>query len=240
MPVFSGRPLFVCLFITAAILTLPVQAALTVEPITWNIIGLDSNDPTSGPNRFPIGARVCSDVATTSVSVDFFWDSANPFVDLRSGSLSSITLPAISAGGCADAYFEVEVQMTAAAFDTTRQYHITATDLSGTVSTPAPREVYVEHLISQNRNSISDVKYGPDPLNLTSVAPGGSMALVVGETYTIQLLGGTATQGYNQFEAFINFPNTVFQILDVATTYSANNSPYVSGPFPAVHDQLYA
>jgi uncharacterized repeat protein (TIGR01451 family) len=233
------RSLFLAL-ITLTVAALPAHAALTIQPITWNIVGLDSNSPATGPNRFPVGARVCSNVATTNVSVQYLWDSANAFVALRAGSLSTITLPSISAGGCADAYFEAEVQQTAAAFDTTRRYHVTATDVSGTVSTPTPREIYVEHLISQSRNSISDVKYGPNAFSLTSVAPGSGMSLAVGNTYTIQLLGGTATQGYNQFEAFINFPNTIFQVLDVDTTYSANNSPYVSGPAPAIHDRLYA
>ncbi|MGH9458525.1 MAG: hypothetical protein ACRD2J_12910, partial [Thermoanaerobaculia bacterium] len=77
---------------------------------------------------------------------------------------------------------------------------------------------------------------GPDVSSLVSVPAGGSLNLVVGETYVIQLRGGTATQGYNQFEAFINFPNTIFQILDVDTTYSADDSPYVDNPA----DKLYA
>ena len=38
-----------------------------------------------------------------------------------------------------------------------------------------------------------------------------SVSLLVGGTYTIQLIGGTATQGYNQLEDFINFPNSIFQ-----------------------------
>jgi uncharacterized repeat protein (TIGR01451 family) len=212
------------------------HAALTVEPITWNVIGLDSNDPANGPNRFPVGARICSNVATTNVSVSFVWDSANPNINLRPGSLSTINIPSIGAGACADAYFEVAVTPTPAAFDTTRRYHITATDFSGTVSTPSPRELYVEHLISQNRNSISDVRFGTSIPTLASVPPGGSMNMVVGNTYVVQLRGGTATQGYNQFEEFINFSNTVFQILSVQTTYSADNSPYVANP----SDELYA
>ncbi len=242
MPPSRSFSRFLGLSIACAVLFLApaAHAALTIEPLTWNVVGLDSNTPTDGPNRFPVGARVCSSVNTTNVSVSFVWDSANAFINLRPGSLSTILIPSISAGDCADAYFEVEVDKNALAFDTARRYHITATDFSGTVSTPTPREIYVEHLISQSRNSISDVKYGTDPMNLTSVAPGGSMSLVVGNTYTIQLLGGTATQGYNQFEAFINFPNTIFQVLAVETTYSANNSPYVTGPAPLIHDQLYA
>ena len=158
----------------------PALATLTETPITWNVIGLDSSNPASGPNHFPVGARVCSNVATTNVGVNWVWDSANPNVNLRPGSLSSINIPSIAPGACADAYFEVEVTPVAAAFDTARQYHITASDLSGTVSTPTPRELYVEHLFSQNRNTTTDVK-----LDGVSVPAGGTMSLVVGNTYTI-------------------------------------------------------
>src|SRR5436190_9304555 len=40
----------------------PAMAApsLTIAPITWGVIGLDSNDVTVGPNLFPVGARVCN------------------------------------------------------------------------------------------------------------------------------------------------------------------------------------
>ena len=204
---------------------------LTVTPFTWNITGLDSNSPAIGPHVFPVGARVCSSAATTNVLVSFVWDTANPYVNLRTGSLTSITIASLAAGACYDAYFEVDVTREAAAFDTTRRYHITATDSSGTGSTPTPRELYVEHLISQSRNGVTDIK-----LDGVSIPAGGSMSLLVGGTYAIQLVGGTATQGYNQFEAFVDFPNTIFQILSVSTTYSADNSPYVPNP----SDKLYA
>ena len=234
---FAAVMFFACL-----LPALPAVATLSIAPapVTWNIIGLDSNSPATGPHLFPVGTRVCSNVATTNVSVTFTFDSANAFVNLRAGSLSTVVIPSIGAGQCKDAYFEVDVTQTAAAFDTTRRYHITASDGSGSVTTVTPRELYVEHLISQNRNSVTDVKFGPAGCGgsntCTSVAPGGSMNLVVGSTYDIQLFGGTATQGYNQFEDFINFPNTIFQILSVNTTYSADNSPYVPNP----NDKLYA
>jgi len=232
---FAFCRLFVLIALVFAA-AVPAHAALTATPLTWNIIGLDSNSPASGPKYFPVGARVCSDVATTNVAVNFVWDTANANVSLRSGSPSTLNIASIGAGSCSDAYFEVEVNQVAGAYDTARRYHITATDFSGTVSTVTPRDLYVEHLISQSRNSITDVKFGTTILNATSVAPGGSMNLIVGNTYVVQLFGGTATQGYNQFEAFINFPNTIFQILSVSTTYSADNSPYVPNP----NDKLYA
>ena len=221
----------------AAALLVPAlaNAALSVTPITWNVIGLDSNAPAAGPKYFPVGARACSTTATTNVNVNWVWDSTNANINLRSGSLSTLAFASIAAGSCVDAYFEIEVNQTVAAFDTTRRYHVVAVDGSGSASTPVPRELYVEHLISQNRNSIIGAK-----LNGVPIPAGGSIGLVLGNTYTIELDSGTATQGYNQFESFINFSNAIFQILSVTTSYSANNSPYVSGPAPATSDKLYA
>jgi uncharacterized repeat protein (TIGR01451 family) len=211
------------------------HASLTVSPLTWNIIGLDSNAPAAGAKDFPVGARICSDVATTNVTANFVFDSANPNIDLRPGSLSTLHFAAIAAGACADAYFEVEVNQVAAAYGTTRRFHIAASDGTGTYSTPTPREFYVEHLISQSRNSTINFKYGTSPSNLVPVAAGGALDLVVGNTYTIELDGGTATQGYEQFEGFINFSNAVFQILAVTTTYSADSSPFVPNPNNALY-----
>ena len=31
------------------------SSVLTVTPLTWNIIGLDSNSPATGPKDFPVG-----------------------------------------------------------------------------------------------------------------------------------------------------------------------------------------
>ncbi len=227
--------LFTLLLLGTALLshsTANAASTLTIAPITWNVIGLDSNSPTSGPYRFPVGARVCSSVATTNVAVNLVWDSSNSNIDFRPGSQTSITIGSIAAGSCSDAYFEVQVNQVAGAYDTTRRYHITATDASGTVSTPTPRELYIEHLISQNRNGITDIK-----LNGTSIPAGGTMTLMVGGTYSIELDGFTATQGYNQLESFINFPNTIFQILSVSTTYSADSNT-TNVPNPS--SQLYA
>ena len=60
-------------------------ANLTVTPLTWNVIGLDSNSPASGPYRFPVGVRVCNTGTTiaTTVAVKFNWDSNNANIDFR-------------------------------------------------------------------------------------------------------------------------------------------------------------
>lgn len=209
------------------------SATLSVQPITWNIIGLDSNDVAVGPNRFPGGARVCTDATPSngSVTVTWNWTSSDPYIDLRVGSQNPVILAPLAANSCADAYFEIEIVRDSAAYDHTRRYRIDADDADpGVSSSPVPREMYVEHLISQSRNSISDIQYGTTIPGLTSVAAGGALNLVVGNTYFIRLIGGTATQGYEQLETFIGFKNTVFRVLDVDSTFPADTSATVSSP----------
>ena len=194
-------------------------ALLDIQPLTWNVIGLDSNDETVGPNRFPVGARVCNvgDSAATNVTSSFEWTSANPYIDFRPGTKTAFTDGVdLAAGECTDFYYEVEVDRTDAAYETARSYKIHAAADGGlAASTPDNRELFVEFLISQSRNSVSDVR-----LDGVSVPNGGTMALAVGETYTIELVGSTATNGYNQLESFINFSNTIFEIQSVVSTYS--------------------
>ena len=216
-------------------------SSLTVTPITWNVIGLDSNNVNDGPNNFPIGVRACNPAASTTsvnnVSADFVWTTANANVDLRLGSLDPIT-PGVNLapGDCYDFYFEVTITRTAAAYDTIREYRI---DVSGTdsgtaatvsASSPTPRQVYVEHLVSQNRNSVTDVV-----LDGVSIPAGGTMNLNIGQTYTIELVGSTATNGYEQLESFINFPNTIFQVNSVSSTFTAD-----AGTDPDAASKLYA
>ena len=213
-------------------------AAITIAPVTWNVVGLDSNNVNVGPNNFPVGARVCNDAASdVTATVDFDWIDSNdaftgdPYINLRPGSQQSLNL-SVLANACADAYFEAQVTRTALAYDKTRNYQITAT-AGNTVSTPTPRQLYVEYLVSQARNGIDDIALSTDGTNFTIVPPGGTMNLVVGDTYWIRMSGFTATQGYNQLESYINLANTVFQVLSVATTYSAPVNPTNT-------DRLYA
>jgi len=208
------------------------QVTLTVTPITWNVLGLDSNDPVNaGPENFPVGVRVCNTGAVgedaTGVTARLFWDSSNAYIALRPGSLGSTIDPDVTApvaigglpggGACRDVYFEVSVDRTTSAYDTSRRYHIVVDSVeTDPVSTPTNRELYVEHLISQSRNNTSMVT-----LDGVDVPAGGTMALVVGSTYNIELTAYTATNGYEQIETFINFNNTIFQINSVHTTYTA-------------------
>jgi uncharacterized repeat protein (TIGR01451 family) len=181
---------------------------LTITPVSWNVIGLDSNNPSVGPDTYQIGARACNTggTAVTNLAGTFVWDSSNAFVNL-SGS-NPVNISSLNAGACVDFYFPVTITRTSAAYNTARSYHIT---VSGTgvasVSTPTPRELYVEKIISQNRNSVLSIN--------------GPTTVYVGQTYNYTVNASTATQGYEQLEAFLNLSNVIFQVLTISTTYTS-------------------
>src|SRR5437763_9339353 len=65
---------------------------LTITPLTWNVVGLDSNAPSSGPDLFPVGARVCNtgDASATAGSAQLAWDSSNTFINVDGSSTISL------------------------------------------------------------------------------------------------------------------------------------------------------
>jgi len=194
-------------------------AGLTVTPTSWNVVGLDSNNTSAGPDTFEIGARVCNTggTAVTNIVGDFVWDSTSIYLNLSGASTLSIS--SLAAGSCIDLYYPVTVTRTSLAYDATRRYHIavSATGIS-TITTPTPRELYVEHLISQNRNSVQSIS--------------GPTTVYVGQTYNYTVNASTATQGYAQLEAFLNLSNVIFQVLSISTTYTS--------PAGGTNDKFYA
>jgi uncharacterized repeat protein (TIGR01451 family) len=195
------------------------QAQLNITPTTWNVIGLDSNNVNIGPNTFQAGARVCNAGATTinNLRSDFIWDSANVYINL-SGT-STILWRSLAPGACVDFYYPVTVTRNAAAYATARRYRITVSgDGVATLSTPAPRELYVERLISQARNTVNSIT--------------GPTTVYVGQTYNYTINASTATQGYEQLESFLNLSNVSYQVLAIAATYSS--------PAGATNDKFYA
>jgi uncharacterized repeat protein (TIGR01451 family) len=211
-------------FLAVVFLFLSVQssfAAINITPVTWNVVGLDSNNVNAGPNVFPVGARICNTGASavSNVTTNLIWDTSNAYINLDIGAASSINFGSLAAGRCLDSYFDVAVSRTSAAYNATRRYRITASaDGQATVGTPTGREIYVEKLVSQNRNSV---------LGIT-----GPSTVYVGQTYQYTIDASTATNGYEQLEAFLSLSNVIFRILSVSTTYSA--------PTGGTNDKIYA
>jgi uncharacterized repeat protein (TIGR01451 family) len=218
--------------------TAPAYAAanLTITPISWNILGLDSNNVNVGPNVFMVGARVCNTGAdpATNVVVKFRKNGVNSYINLQNSD--TVTIPSLPTGStsavqtrpptfygstpnnCSDAYYNIVITRTSAAYNTTVPYYIEAVaDNAGTVTTPLNRELYVEKLISQNRNAVTSIT--------------GPTTVTVGQTYQYTVSGKTATGGYEQLVFSPDFPNTLFQVMGVSATYTTpaggkNNSVY--------------
>lgn len=194
-------------------------AGLALTPTSWNVIGLDSNNTSTGPDTYQIGARVCNTGGTTVTNIvgDFIWDSSNLYINLNGPS--TLNVSSLAGGACTDLYYSVVATRSSLAYDATRRYHIavSATGIS-TITTPTPRELYVEHIISQNRNSVNSIT--------------GPTTVFVGQTYNYTVNASTATQGYAQLEAFLNLSNVIFQVLAISATYTA--------PAGGTNDKFYA
>src|SRR5436305_2937316 len=97
-------------------------AGLTVTPVSWNVVGLDSNNPTVGPDTFQVGARVCNTggTAVNSIVGDFIWDSTNAFINLSGAS--TLNLSSLNAGACTDFYYPVTITRSSLAYNATRSY----------------------------------------------------------------------------------------------------------------------
>src|SRR5215212_8268723 len=202
------------------ITAIPASAApvLSITPITWNVVGLDSNKPlTEGPDTFASGARVCNtgNAIATNVVSNYVWDTVN--TNITSAGLTTLTEPTLAVNACTDFYYNITIARTAAIGETRRFYITAAADGLGTVSTPTPREIYIEELVSQNRNQITSIT--------------GPASIVVGNTYTYVLTSNTSST-FEQWSSFLNFPNAAFQIKSVSATYT--------NPAGTTNDTIYA
>jgi uncharacterized repeat protein (TIGR01451 family) len=190
--------------------------------IGWNVFGLKHNNVNDGPNVTTVGWRYCNtDLVDPALNVtaEFVWDSTNPYIDIRTGSLSSITVAQIDPNSCFDFYFNIEVQRDAAAYDASRDYHIavTADNVSGTVTSPIGEEIYVEHLVAQARNGIDSLT--------------GPTSVVKGQIYDYYMTAHTAT-AYEQLITVVDFANNIFRIVSVDVNYTT--------PTGAENDTIYA
>lgn len=215
-----GR-IVVCIFVVCATLQIVGAVAQPVlaktKRLTWDVIGLDSNNLTAGPDTFVIGQRVCNtgDLDATNVEAALLWQTANANIDVAPGSPSTISIGTLAPAECYDAYFNIRVARVTASRNSTRQYLVSFSadglaDIASPIDAANYNEVYVESLISQNRNSIDSIV--------------GPATVYQGATYSYTLNASTATQGYQQLQSFINFPNNIFRIVEVSATYSQDNA----------------
>lgn len=194
---------FLQVFIASGLLLCGQAASqVSVTPITWDVVGLDHNRPlTSGPELFPVGARVCNEgsLATDDIQVSMIWEDlldppqTHPWINNRPGSRTVLDFEGLDPGDCVDGYFEIQLNRAAGAFFQSRPYRIEVSDPDENIlgMSPRPRQIYIERLVSQNRNSTNLIRWGQDSpqtqADWVTLGPGGGLNLAVGETYFIEL-----------------------------------------------------
>lgn len=190
------------------------QPNLTITPITWDVIGLDSNNAINGdgPDTFLVGARVTNtgDEDADNLTATFNWDPADTRPNVGNFALVDnqvLHIEELAPGQSQDFYYSVQINRSTPN-GSARRYTITAVgDNAALVSTPTPRQLITRPLISQARNSTEEI-IGP-----SKVYVGASVQYIVESS--------TATQGYRQLVAAINFPNDMFRFVSTPVTYSA-------------------
>ena len=196
-------------------LTYPAVAQTTTtleaEIVSWQVIGLDSNQPTTAP---PEVFLVQVKVTNTGVAT-----ATNTFATLTLGTLSpnpcdpaaciSLISPAtqsvgsVAPGQTTDVFWSVRVARTAAAFNsiTPITVEVGADNAPvvqapqvdripapcGTTDTPG-NTLLIEDLISQARNDVISYTVTPG-----TQLPDGSWEVPVGSNFTVQVLADTAT-----------------------------------------------
>ena len=196
--------------------TATAAAGLTITPIEWNVVGLDSNNPADGPHSFSNGVSVCNTGSTDvpDLVTTWVWDSPSSAISL----LGAASKPAVglAAGTCRSVWYAARRRPLRVVLRPDPPVPRRCVGHRGVdVSTPVPREIYVEHLVSQNRNSITAIN--------------GATAVVVGESYTYTVTGKTATNGYGQLVASPFFDPSMFEVLGVTETYG------IGGPSSAFY-----
>lgn len=194
---------------------------LEIIPITWNVVGLDANDVTRGPNTFTVGARICNkgDAIATNLAIGFFWDTPNPYINLVNPSINEHNFPSLAIGSCVDAYFPIVITRDVNAYDASASYYlaVVADDIN-TIYSPPNREIYVERLQASSTLSISSIQ--------------GPTRVLVGELYEFVVTSQTAAEDYEQLVHFMNLPENILRLVEVRSRYER--------PALATNDTFYA
>lgn len=232
----SLRRLLLLLVLPVAFFAFPAAsqaAGLSVSVVTWDIIGVKSNNTglSTGPGPgFPVGVKVCnsSGGALTGVQTSFAFTSSNANISLSSPS--SDPIGSLADGACDYSYYSVDVNRVSGARGTNRSYQISASSTEGSSGATGTRTLYVQSLISQNRNTTHKIS-GPGGCNATyTVCDPAPTNLVVGNTYTYKLYAETST-GYEQVEAFLAVPGAIFRTESVSSEYQTPSGATVDTPY---------
>jgi LPXTG-site transpeptidase (sortase) family protein len=220
-------PVIVILFVIIGLFgsAIPSTAAspdLEIISITWNVVGLDANDVSQGPNVYSIGARICNngDEAATNMTVGFFWDETSSYINLTNVDNNEYLFPSLAIDACTDVYFPIVITRDINAYDSSASFYlaVSAENISAPLYSPGNREIYVERLTAVPNLSITNIT--------------GPTRVLVGQTYEYVVTSNTGAENYEQLVHFLGMPESMFRLIEVSTSYDR--------PALATNDLLYA
>ncbi|NUN65053.1 DUF11 domain-containing protein [Pseudanabaena biceps] len=242
--------------------TLPAYAAgLYIEPITWDFVGLDSNNVNVGPNNFLLAARVCNTNGIggsplTNINVQYQRTGAfNPFVTvtaINGVNIDTVNIPSLPSGvkppnhqqvpnsgsanitpsNCFDAYFNIVVSRDSAAYRTVQQYRLVASAAgAGSVDTNTALASGITGYTYGT--SVSQQIYVEKILSQSrnSVVSFSGPSSVFVGDTVEYVLTTKTATAYPQLTVSTDFPNGLIQLVDVKTTYSSDPSVVSSGVY---------
>jgi len=163
-----------------------------------------------GPNQTIIQFRVTNpDLVNTAhaVTATFAWTSANIYINLAPGETAIKNIGDIAPGQTKDVFYLVEITRNAAAYFTTRNYQVTIAGSDTPTYTPTG-SIYVEKLLSQNRNDITGIMVSPP--NPT-----------VGSTFTVTVTSTTGSPNYPDLALpLVKYDPAMVMPLGMVTTYT--------------------
>ncbi len=191
------------------------QVSLTLVILSYDRIGIDSNNPNGtdsqgnpiGPDRSNIQARITNNGSepATNVVVSFQWTTANTYVNLSPYETVVASLGNLNPGQQMDIFWLVEIARNKSAVNTTRGFRIDVT--SDQTSAAASQTLTVEGLNSQSQDS-SNIVNAPS-------------TVYVGDTFVVE-----AEATINRSPSYISFPlqfdRSLFELCQVRLDYYMN------------------
>ena len=199
------------------------MGTLTLTKGSWDTIGLDSNNVNTGPDHFMVQIHVTNNAAVTAQNVvaTFAFTSPNANIILDPNESAVKNLGDIAPGATVDVFYLVNVNRTSAAYNTGRNYTISVagTNTGSPVDTISGT-LFVEKLISQNRNSVTSIVVSPSNPTL-------------GSNFAVTVISTTSSATLNPVDlSLIAYDPSKIQPVSVTITYSASstNSILINNP----------
>ena len=201
------------------------MGTLNLTKGSWDIIGLDSNNVNVGPNQFLVQIHVKNNALTTATNVTstFTFTTANAFINLAPGENATKNLGNIAPGATVDVFYLIQVTRNAAAYNTFRNYTISISGNNTGSADSISGQLYVEKLISQNRNRVNSITVSDPNPNL-------------GDIIVITMVSSTAASNYDVINLpVINYDPTILQPVNMTTTFAANTTNNIQIPLPGTN-----